>query len=501
MAGFDVTADPQRFDEAVDWFRKRTVLTKKESERLGSEAGRRAFWIGGGLQLTQIQRVFDKLGTAIENNTPFDEWRKTVKKELRDEVHAETVFRNATQRALNAGRWRQMREPGVLAFRPYWLFDGIRDSRQSKICKLCHGIILPADHPWWATHTPALHHRCRSSIRNLRSSEAHRRGITNVPPVDAADDGFGLSPEGEPEWKPDPKKTDPALLKELQLKEKKPRPAPAKPPPGPPKEHNTKHWEKHYAAAYGEAAPNVAWGRTMLERGLDRAPVEHIAELTRLQRAGVPGEYGRLIVALRAYDPNRPLRGTNLTYREQYALMLSEHSLSIERGAVLQADSADRRVTETKTFYAQLADKSVRMPTGWEVRATQGVRAYASPTQRLIELGSSGTPTAVHEFAHAIEFSDTRALQRSLAFLAARTKGEPLQKLRKLTGIVAYDDSEEARPDKFINAYVGKNYGSSATEVTSMGYQAIAGENSMLADLQANDKEMLFFLLGQLAGR
>jgi SPP1 gp7 family putative phage head morphogenesis protein len=497
---FDVTADPQRFEEAIDWFRTRTVLTKAEAERLGSEAGRRAFWIGGGLQLAQIQRVFDKLGTAIEGGTPFDEWRKQVKKDLRDDAHAETVFRNATQRALNAGRWRQMREPGVLAFRPYWLFDGIRDSRQSKICRRCNGVLLPADHPWWATHTPALHHRCRSSVRNLRRSEAQRRGITNVPPVDAADDGFGLSPEGEPEWKPDPKKTDPGLLKELERKKETPRPA-APRPSNPPKEHDPKHWEKKYRDAYGESAANVAWGRAMLERGIDRAPAEHIAELTRLQRAGVPGEFGRLIIDLRDFDANRPMRGQPMSAREQWAVMLSEHSLSINRGAMLEIDSTDRRIAEAKLFYAQLADASVRMPRGWKVIATPGARAYATPDRSLIELGGSGTPVAVHELAHAIEFADGRALQRSLAFLAARTRGERLQLLRDLVPGMPYGDNEYARPDQFVNPYTGKDYGSGATEVTSMGYQAIAGDTVLLTLLQTRDKEMLFFLLGQLAGR
>ena len=53
---FAVTADPARFDEASAWFRKRVVLTRDEAVRLGDDAGRRAFWIGGGLQLQQIQR-------------------------------------------------------------------------------------------------------------------------------------------------------------------------------------------------------------------------------------------------------------------------------------------------------------------------------------------------------------------------------------------------------------------------------------------------------------
>lgn len=500
---FQVTADPQRFPEAVDWFRKRVVLTKTEADQLGAEAGRRAFWIGGGLQLSQIQRVFDKVGKALEDGTPFDEWRKSVKSELRNDAHAETVFRNATLRSLNAGRWRQMREPGVLAFRPYWLFDGIKDSRQSRICRKCNGVILPADHAWWHTHTPLLHHRCRSSIRNMRRSEAQRRGITNVPPVDGADDGFGLSPEREPDWKPDPAKHDPALLKELNRKQEAGREKPT-PPATPPVEHDVKHWESHYQKQYGEAAPAVAWGRTMLERGLDRSPAELRAELERLRKEGVPGEYGRMLVTLRRFDANRPLRGQALSAYQQHAVQLAEHSLSIQRGpGVAMGGSAkdDRRVREASKFYEQLADAKVVRPSGWVVQHTKRARAYASPSRRLIELGDDGTPTAIHEIAHAIEFSDVRALLRSVAFLKARAGKE---KLVSLVGHGGATAAERGWLDGFFVGYVGKDYGEKATEITSMGFQAMGGENSYLVrmvDPHKGDPEMLHFLLGQLAGR
>lgn len=499
--GFAVTADPKRFNEAADWFLKRVVLTKDEALRLGNEAGRRAFWIGGGLQLEQIQRVFDKSAKAIEKGTPFEEWRKQVKSELRNDAHAETVFRNATQRSLNAGRWRQMREPGVLAFRPYWLFDGVQDSRQSPICKKCNGVILPADHAWWHTHTPLLHHRCRSGIRNLRKSEAERRGVTNVPPVDGADDGFGLSPEREPDWKPAVDRTDPALLRELERKQAAGRAKP-KPAPQPPKEHDPKHWEREYHSQYGEAAANVAWGRTMLERGLDRAPADLRAELQRLREASVPGEYGRYSLDLKRFDQNRPLRGQLLTPRERYAVMLAEHSLTIERGAApVFAGLKDRRLREAGLFYEQLSDKKVARPTGWSAQHTKGVRAYASSSRRLIELGDDGTPTAIHEIAHAIEFSDDRALARSVAFLKARAGKE---KLVSLVGHGGATDAEEGWLDGFFVGYVGKDYAGKATEITSMGYQAMGGEGRFLAkmlDPHKGDPDMLFFLLGQLAGR
>lgn len=500
---FKVTAEPQRFNEAADWFLKRVVLTQSEAEELGNDAGRRAFWIGGGLQLTQIQRVFDKVAKAVEDGTPFDEWRKSVKNELKNDAHAETVFRNATQRALNAGRWRQMREPGILAFRPYWLFDGIKDSRQSPICKKCNGVILPADHAWWSTHTPLLHHRCRSSIRNLRVLEAQRRGVTNVPPVDAADDGFGLSPERDPDWKPDPARHDAELLQELNRKQAAGRPAP-KPPARAPNEHDPKHWEGQYAGKYGEAAGSVGWGRAMLERGLDRTSSDVVGELERLGKAGHPtldSAEGRLATKMISLlDANRPLRGTLQGEWLKSYVALSEHTRTVTPAPLKLQGS--RLPKGAKAFYDLTLSDTVTRPSDWTVKRHAG-RSYAAPTARRLVIRSKAEDgTFVHEIAHAIEFTDARALQRSLAFLKARTGAEPLQLLSKLKGIPAYGN-EQARPDKFVEPYMGKDYGNVATEITSMGYELMVGRsgNLELRDLTNHDSEYFLFLLGQLAGR
>jgi SPP1 gp7 family putative phage head morphogenesis protein len=506
---FAVTADLARFDEAADYFARLVVLTRAEARRLGDEAGQRAFWIGGGLQIDQIQRVHDSLNRAIADGIPFDEWRKSVKAELRNDPHTETVFRNATQRSLNAGRWRQMREPGVLALRPYGLFDGIHDSRQSAICRECDGTVLPLDHPWWATHSPLLHHRCRSSIRNLRVSEAQRRGITNVPTTIGADDGFGLSPDAEPVWKPDPAKHEPGLVAEIERKKAAGRKAPAK-PKTPPPVHDPKYWEAKYDKRYGDAAPAVAWGRAMLERGLDRSGLDVADELERLRLAGHPtlqGEGGLSSIRQLRNHGNKRLRGTWTGQDRKHLIALAEHTRTIEPGDALTMRGPLALPGSTRAFYDLGLDKVVKRPNGWTVERLQRTdprRSHADDEARAVRF-HFGAPerTYVHEVAHAIEFEDARALQRSLAFVRARTKGEKLQSLRDLTEIQAYQADEFTRPDKFIDAYVGKDYGNVATEVTSMGHEALSleAEHPRLQQLVKDDFEHVLFLLGQLAGR
>lgn len=510
---FATTADPDRFYEAATYFSKLVVLTKDEAIALGEDAGRRAFWIGGGLQLSQVQRVFDEIKKAQDKGDSFEDWRKRVRKELTDDEHAETVFRNAIQRSLAAGRWAQMSDPNVVKFRPYWLFDAVLDTRTSSICRVCNGTIRPAGDQWWLTHTPPCHHRCRSGLRSLRRAEAEKRGITNVPPPVSAQDGFGLSPTKDPIWKPDPKKTDPNLLAELERKQKTRGKKPPPPPKqiAPPKEHDPRYWEEQYrkgagvfAKNYGEAAPALGWGRAMLERALDRTPADILVELRRLQAAGHRSVTPVFIRDIEKLDQNRPLRSQPAaTVGEIRGLaLLQEHTRSIS-AAPFQVDTKFEAVKAAKHWYDLMLDRSVARPQP-RIEHVAGARAHARGAGyiRLGDVSATGDTVAIHELAHTIEFADARALQRSLAFLRARTVGEKLRKLADITGSSEFRDDEESREDKFFDPYIGKDYGIEATEVTSMGYERMAWSGPyQLRRLLENDQDMLFFLLGQLAGR
>ena len=220
-----VTAEPSLFDEAVDWFANRTIVTKKTANRLGDYSAGRAFTIAGVAQLDVINEVHASIGRAIESGIPFEEWQRATEDTLtrawgqRDSFRVETIFRNATSQAHNAGRWDQMQDPDVKRFRPYGMFDGVVDSRTSAICRPLDGTILPLDDPWWETHSPQLHHRCRSSIRSLRATDAERRGISKTAPEIDADTGFGKIPTAE-QWAPDKSKYPPSLFAEYTTKRK-----------------------------------------------------------------------------------------------------------------------------------------------------------------------------------------------------------------------------------------------------------------------------------------
>jgi SPP1 gp7 family putative phage head morphogenesis protein len=218
-----VSAAASKFAEAVSWFGNRLPVTDQLAAELGAYTGPRAFTIAGVTQLDVVNDVHRSLERAIADGIPFDEWKAEVQDKLtkawgrKDSARIETIFINANQQAYNAGRWAQMTDPAVLPLRPFGFFDGVADSRQSPICRECDGTILPLSDPWWATHSPQLHHRCRSQIRTLRESDARRRGVTAAPPTKDADEGFGLTPTLSG-WAPEPQKYPPDLWSEYQRK-------------------------------------------------------------------------------------------------------------------------------------------------------------------------------------------------------------------------------------------------------------------------------------------
>lgn len=234
--GWRITAEVGRFDEALDHLAGRVALSDEERRTMPTDARSRAFWIAGVAQLDVLQTVQDKLAKAIEQGTSIEDFKRSVRDELSkawggdNPSRIETIYRNATQTAYNAGRWQQMMDPAVKRFRPYLMYDAVLDARTTPLCQGLSGTVLGADDPWWDRHWPPLHHRCRSSVRSLRAAEAERRGLTQEPSTESPPGGFGLSPRLATEWHPPAEGRDARLMAELERKRQELALRPAPPP-------------------------------------------------------------------------------------------------------------------------------------------------------------------------------------------------------------------------------------------------------------------------------
>jgi SPP1 gp7 family putative phage head morphogenesis protein len=204
-----IPADPSEFTEAVEKFRARVPMKRKEWDKLRAAEKEFAFTVSEVALADIIAEVFEGLKQAISKGSTFEEFKADAGAKL--EAHwggekpgrLETIFRTNVIGAYNSGRHAVLSAPEVKRFRPYRRFDGIDDDRQTDICDDCDGTILPADDPWWLTHTPLLHFNCRSVVVPLSEEEALAEGIDEPPPVDPAD-GFGTPPSSDgPDWEPD----------------------------------------------------------------------------------------------------------------------------------------------------------------------------------------------------------------------------------------------------------------------------------------------------------
>jgi hypothetical protein len=127
-----------------------------------------------------------------------------------------------------------------------------------------------------------------------------------------------------------------------------------------------------------------------------------------------------------------------------------------------------------------------------------GIRSYQSGG--VLMLGTYDTKTVAHEYGHAIDWMLPEINELSQAFLNRRTEDEPLVSLAEIIPQGGYTDDELAKPDNFMEAYIGKRYDHSSSEVLSMGMGYLSSSGGMMA-MYEQDPEYLGYILAVLSGR
>jgi SPP1 gp7 family putative phage head morphogenesis protein len=190
-----------RFEQAVTAFQSRVpMLRGAEFDAIGANAHQYAFTVAGITQISLVNDVWQAIDKALLDGTDFKQFKKDVGAKLESAwggakpARLETIYRTNIQSAYNAGRYRMLTSPAVLAARPIWIYDSVLDSRTSGICKPLNGVTLPAKDPFWATHQPPLHFSCRSSIRTARDTpDTQHTDLSNLT-LEQPSDGFGIAP-------------------------------------------------------------------------------------------------------------------------------------------------------------------------------------------------------------------------------------------------------------------------------------------------------------------
>lgn len=85
-------------------------------------------------------------------------------------------------------------------------------------------------------------------------------------------------------------------------------------------------------------------------------------------------------------------------------------------------------------------------------------RSAFSPGKNTVEVNDS-LGGIVHEFAHCLEHNNPQILKIEEEFYNRRTKDEKLKTMKAVTGDSGYRMDERTRTDKFLDPYMGKDYG------------------------------------------
>lgn len=192
------------FDEAIEAFLQRRVMTPEAFRALSDAARTRAFTATHLATDALRDRARALLEAALRDGSTFETFADALRTEEAslgvtpsDPSYLQNVMRTNVGAAYSAGRFRQITSPVVAKARPYIQYRNPLDSRTSKVCRALANRIFRQDDPAWPRFAPINHFQCRSSIVTLRASQVNEGQVSDasaLPPDAQPQPGFDSPP-------------------------------------------------------------------------------------------------------------------------------------------------------------------------------------------------------------------------------------------------------------------------------------------------------------------
>jgi hypothetical protein len=174
------------FALAIAAQRERRPVSDVVARKLDAQAANRAWWISGLTKESIAREAYAEATKAIELGLTKDEFLEQLGGILDKNNGAilspqrlELIAQNNHAVAYSAGRYAQMRDPELVAKRPFWQYPlGPSDARTSAICKKLEGFIARFDDPAWDHVYPPNHHNERHlQVLTLTEEQARELGV------------------------------------------------------------------------------------------------------------------------------------------------------------------------------------------------------------------------------------------------------------------------------------------------------------------------------------
>ena len=177
--GFD--AIPSK--EAITQLKRKLRIPTQRWDDYQGAIQAKAFTVAGAQNMAMLADFHDAINDAIANGTTLNDFRKDFDR-IVDQYgwtykgqrgwRSATIFNTNMRSSRMAGKWEQIQR--TKQTRPFIQYLTANDSRVRDEHAQWHGLILPADDPWWQTHYPPNGWGCRCTVRSLNQRQLDKMG-------------------------------------------------------------------------------------------------------------------------------------------------------------------------------------------------------------------------------------------------------------------------------------------------------------------------------------
>jgi SPP1 gp7 family putative phage head morphogenesis protein len=166
-------------DDAAQYIRDLTPVTKEIFEGLSSQYKKDAFTLAAAADVRLIEKIRDALAETAKDGGTAQDFEAAVNK-LTNEAGIEqinaftldTAFNTAMQRAYSLGRYEQMSDEATKAVFPFWQYWTVGDDRVRPEHAVLDGFTARAEDPVWMKIYPPNGFNCRCSVVPVLETEA-----------------------------------------------------------------------------------------------------------------------------------------------------------------------------------------------------------------------------------------------------------------------------------------------------------------------------------------
>lgn len=173
------------FRAQLDFFRGKLNIPTERWDALWREQHAKGFMIAGAMKAELLSDFRSAVERAIAEGRTLREFRKDFDQIVKKHGwsynggrnwRTEVIYTTNIRQSYNAGRWKQLTDPGVLKVYPYLEYRHGDSLRPRPHHLAWNGTVLPADDPWWQTHYPQNGWGCRCKVLSAGPRDLARMG-------------------------------------------------------------------------------------------------------------------------------------------------------------------------------------------------------------------------------------------------------------------------------------------------------------------------------------